>query len=125
MRIVRLLLMFCACPAFLCAQEPAAPTDRTAVQIVTYLDLLPAQADPGRALLVRQVQAQQTFPGCLSARLVQEEGRANHFMLVESWRDAAVLDTCRATREYLQFRRDSPPARASPLDERRGRQIVP
>ena len=117
--------MVCFCAATLAAQEPTAPTSNIAIQVVTYLDLLPAQAERGRVLLVRQAQAQQALPGCMSAKLWQEQGRPNHWMFVETWSDPAALDTYHATGAYLRFRTDLQPTVASPFDERRGKQVVP
>ena len=120
-----LVLTLFLCTATLAAQEPASPKQEAAVHVVTYLDLLPDQADPGRLLLIHAVQTQQKQSGCLSAELLQEQGRANHFMLVEAWRDPAALEGWHASGDYRQFRASLQPALASPLDERRGHQIVP
>lgn len=125
MKAIRLILMVCVCAVTLAAQGPTSPTGNIAIQIVTYLDLLPAQAELGRGLLVRQAQAQQALPGCLSARLWQEQNRPNHWMFVETWSDPTALDTYHATGIYLRFRTDLQSVLASPFDERRGRQIVP
>ena len=111
--------------ATLAAQTPAPSAAALSVHVVTYLDLLPAQAEPGRLLLVHEVQAERAQPGCLSAELLQEDGRLNHFMIVESWREVTALDGYHAAREYLQFRATLQPSLASPFDERRGRELVP
>ena len=125
MKPTLLILSLFLCTAPLAAQEPIAPKQGSAVHVVTYLDLLPDQADPGRLLLVREVQAQLQQSGCLSVELLQEQGRANHFMLVEAWRDLTALDGWHASNDYRQFRTSLQPALASPLDERRAHQLVP
>ncbi len=99
-----LVLTLFLCTATLAAQEPVSPKQETAVHVVTYLDLLPDQADPGRLLLIHAVQTQQKQSGCLSAELLQEQARVNHFMLVEAWRDPAALKGWRASGDYRQFR---------------------
>ena len=111
--------------SMLAAQVPAPSAADVAVHAVTYLDLLPAQAEPGRLLLVHEVQAERSQPGCLSAELLQEHGRPNHFMIVETWRDVTALDAYHAAREYLELRGTLQPSLASPFDERRGRELVP
>ena len=107
------------------AQSPPAAVPDTAIHVVTYLDLLPNQAGPGRVLLVQQTLAERSQRGCRSSELLQEQGRSNHFLLVEAWGDGASLESYRATPEYLAFRTALQPAIGSPLDERRAQQITP
>ena len=118
-----LLMLTCVLP--LAAQEASPVSPPGVVHVVTYLDLLPAQASDGRALLIGAVKEQRAHRGCGSVELVQEQNRPNHFVLVETWNDLTALESYRATREYLAFRAALQPALGSPLDERRGSQIAP
>ena len=107
------------------AQGTSAAAPDTAIHAVTYLDLLPNKADAERPLLVQQTLSARGQRGCRSSELLQEQGRPNHFMLVETWDDEAALDRYRATEEYRAFRTTLQPAIGSPLDERRAKQITP
>ena len=126
MKTACLLLPFVLGAVSVSLAQPSPPpaTAEAAIHVVTYLDLLPSQADAGRVLLVQQTQAERRQQGCRSSELLQEQGRANHFMLVETWDDATGLEGYHATEAYRQFRASLQPALASPLDERRGQQIA-
>ena len=119
------LLPVVAVAAVASAQSPSTPAPGTAVHAVTYLDVLPPQADAARTLLVQQTLAERNQRGCLASELLQEQGRPNHFMLVEAWNDEAALDSYHATEGYQAFRAALQPVIGSPLDERRAQQITP
>jgi quinol monooxygenase YgiN len=118
--------IFLLAPSGLSFAQPS-PTAAlpSGLTVVTYADLMPGGADAGRALLIREIQQERTQPDCVAAELIQEEGRPNHFMLVESWRDSAALESWHASSDYRQFRAELQPALGSPFDERRGARIAP
>ena len=97
----------------------------TAVQVVTYIDLEPTQAGSASSLLVKQVQEEQRNAGCITVALIEENGRPNHFVLIERWRTASDLNTVRNSVTYKQFRINLQPSLASPLDDRMGHQVAP
>ncbi len=107
------------------AQSSAATVPDMAIHVVTYLDLIPSQADAGRSLLVQQTLAARRQRGCRSNELLQENALSNHFILVESWNNEADLETYHATEGYRTFRAAIQPATGSPPNERRTQQITP
>ena len=107
------------------AQGSAPAPLINAVQVVTYIDLEPAEAGSASSLLIKQVQEEQRNAGCITIVLIEEDGRRNHFVLIERWRTARDLDTVRNGIPYKRFRSDLQPSLASPLDERIGHQVAP
>ena len=117
------ILVFCAAVAN--AQTFAAPSLMDAVQVVTYVDLSPERAEIASSLLTKQVQQERRNSGCTTVVLLEENGRPNHFVLIESWRSVRDLDIMRNSDSYKRFRSELQPSLASPLDERRGHQVAP
>ena len=125
MKRVFFLLIVCGLVDATSAQTPSPQSAVTEVQVVTYVDLKPAQATSGYSLLVKQTRLEARDAGCRVARLIQEQGRPNHYMVVETWRRAVALDARNDSESYRRFRSELQPLLASPLDERVGRQIAP
>ena len=107
------------------AQSASANRLNGEVQVVNYVDMELAKAKSGSSLLAQQVLSDERTAGCRGAFLIQEEGRPNHFILVERWRTARDLDALFNSHSYLRFRGDLQPLLASPLDTRVGQQIAP
>ena len=107
------------------AQIPLPDASTSEVQVVTYVDLEPAQAAVGSSLLVKQVQAEGRDVGCRIAFLIKEDGRPNHFIIVERWSTLRDLNTLHNSEPYSHFRSELQPMLASPLDERAGHQVAP
>lgn len=107
------------------AQTPLPDASTSEVQLVIYVDLEPAQAAGGSSLLVKQLQAEGRDVGCRVAFLIKEDGRPNHFMIVERWSSIENLNAFRNSDPYRRFRNALQPMLASPLDERAGHQVAP
>ncbi len=107
------------------AQTRLPEASSSEVQVVTYVDLDPAQAAGGSSLLMKQVQAEARAAGYRVAFLINEDGRPNHYMIVESWRSLRNLHAFRNSDSYRRFRGELQPMLASPLDERAGHQMAP
>ena len=125
MRSLSSILIVLSLSATAGAQVSAPAPLIYAVQVVTYIDLEPTQAGSASSLLVKQVQEEQRNAGCITVVLIEENGRPNHFLLIERWRTARDLNTVRNSATYKQFRSDLQPSLASPLDERMGHQVAP
>lgn len=107
------------------AQTPSLDPSVDEVQVVIYVDLEPGRATNGSALLVEQVKAEARTEGCRGAFLIKEDGRPNHFIVVERWRASDDLNALRNSGMYNRFRTQLQPTLASPLDERVGHQTAP
>ena len=87
-----------------------------AVSVISHVDVAP---NPAVApMLARLAQASRQEPGNLRFDVLQHTMRANHFTVIETWRDQAALDAHVAAAHTKQYRDDVQPLTGSPLDER-------
>jgi quinol monooxygenase YgiN len=91
-------------------------TDRAVVFVITHVDVSPSPQVP--VLLQRLAEASRQEPGNLRFDIMQHTMRANHFTVVEAWRDQQALDAHVAATHTRQYREDLQPFTGSPLDER-------
>jgi quinol monooxygenase YgiN len=91
------------------------PTSRNAI-VISHVDVTPDQRVP--PLLMRLAEASRKEDGNLRFDVVQHTMRANHFTVVEIWRDQKALDAHVAAAHTKQYRTDVQPMTGSPLDER-------
>jgi quinol monooxygenase YgiN len=87
-----------------------------AVHVITHVDVAPNTQAP--QLLTRLADASRQEPGNLRFDVVQLVQRANHFTVIEAWRDQAALDAHVAATHTRQYRDELQPLTGSPLDER-------
>jgi quinol monooxygenase YgiN len=93
-----------------------ASTDRQTVYVISHVDVAP---NPQVAvLLARLADASRKEPGNLRFDVVQHAMRANHFTVIEQWRNQQALDSHVAAAHARQYRDELQPMTGSPLDER-------
>jgi quinol monooxygenase YgiN len=86
------------------------------VSVISHVDVAP---NPAVApMLARLAQASRQEPGNLRFDVLQHTMRANHFTVIETWRDQAALDAHAAAAHTKQYRDEVLPLTGSPLDER-------
>jgi quinol monooxygenase YgiN len=99
---------------------PAASNGRT-VSIVSHVDVAP---DPRVAgMLSRLAESSRKEDGNVRFDVVQHLQRANHFTVVETWRDQKAFDAHVAAAHTRQYRDEIQPMTGSPLDERAYRAV--
>lgn len=87
-----------------------------AVSVISHVDVAP---NPAVApMLARLAQASGQEPGNLRFDVLQHTMRANHFTVIETWRDQAALDAHVTAAHTKQYRDEVLPLTGSPLDER-------
>jgi quinol monooxygenase YgiN len=86
------------------------------VLVVTHVDVAPP-GDP-TPLLRQLVADSRAEPGCLGFDVLQHAARANHFTIVEAWRDQQARDVHAAAAHTRRYRDALQPLIGSPLDER-------
>lgn len=87
-----------------------------AVSVIAHVDVAP---NPAVApMLTRLAEASRQEPGNLRFDVLQHMMRANHFTVVETWRDQAALDAHVAAAHTKRYRDELQPLTGSPLDER-------
>ena len=94
----------------------SASTGRQAVFVIAHVDVTP---NPQVAVLLRRLaEASRREPGNLRFDVVQHTMRANHFTVIEAWRDQQALDAHVAAAHTKRYRDELQPMTGSPLDER-------
>lgn len=98
------------------AAAAAAAPGREAVYVVSHVDVT---MDPKVPVILRALaDASRQEPGNLRFDIVQHMMRANHFTVVEGWRNQQALDAHVAALHTRQYRDMIQPMTGSPLDER-------
>jgi quinol monooxygenase YgiN len=94
----------------------AAANSRAAVTVVSHVDV---NQDPKVPLMLRRLaEASRRETGNLRFDVLQHTMRANHFTVVETWRDRQAFDAHVAAAHTKQYRDELQPMTGSPLDER-------
>lgn len=97
------------------ASAPAPPGGR-AISVVSHVDV---NQDPKVPLMLRQLaETSRKEPGNVRFDVMQHTMRANHFTVVETWRDQGAFEAHVAAAHTRQYRNEVQPMTGSPLDER-------
>lgn len=97
---------------------PAA-ADRQAVYVISHVDVAPNIPGPPPGPLLRTLaEASRKEPGNVRFDVVQHTMRANHYTVVEGWRNQQAFDAHVAATHTKQYRDALQPMTGSPLDER-------
>ncbi len=97
---------------------PLAPAGDEAVVVVSHVDTLPSPQSDAAGLL-RELAAQSRLDaGNLLFNVVQHAARANHFTVIEIWRDRAAQQAHTEAPHVRRYRDDLKAISGSPLDER-------
>lgn len=98
------------------AQTPA-PTPPESPFAITYIEVDPARADAARGLLARYRDSLKAR-GPLEFAVLQQEGRAGQFAIVEQWRSAKAREDTAGSPESQAFRASLAPLLVAPIDSR-------
>ncbi len=115
----RLTLILVAAAAQLVATPLMAQTT-DAVYVATYLEVRPASTDACAALVARYVHATRADAGNVAAEALQDIGRPNRFVIVETWTSPASFDAHDRISHTLKFREQLRLMHRSPYDQRVG-----
>ena len=97
------------------------PAGRQIVYVVSHVDVAP---NPQVPVLLRQLaDASRKEAGNLRFDVLQHTMRANHFTVIEAWRNQQALDAHVAAAHTKQYRDTLQPLTGSPLDERTFRAV--
>ena len=93
--------------------------DGQAVYVIAHVDVAPnQQTQPPGPLLTTFAETSRKEPGNLRFDVVQHAMRANHFTVIEGWRNQQALDAHVAAAHTRSYRDTLQPMTGSPLDER-------
>jgi quinol monooxygenase YgiN len=93
-----------------------APNDK--LFVVTHVDLTPNNLAEGSKLLQQFAADSRHDPGVVRFELLEDNGRSNHFTLVEVWENKKAFETHEAAEHTKNFREKLQPMLGSPFDER-------
>jgi quinol monooxygenase YgiN len=86
------------------------------ISVVSHVDV---SQDPRVPVMLRRLaEASRQEDGNLRFDVVQHTMRANHFTVIETWRNQKALDAHTAAAHTRQYRDELQPMTGSPLDER-------
>jgi quinol monooxygenase YgiN len=88
------------------------------VYVVTHVDVIPPRKDDGLAALQVLGDAGRAEPGNVRFEVVQQTNRANHFSVVEIWKDAKAAEAHSMTEATRRFRDALAPMSGALYDER-------
>ena len=89
-----------------------------AVYVATYLDVRSMSTSEGAALATQYEHATRSDAGNVAVKALQEIGRSNRFVIVETWRDPAAFADHERAAHTLQFREKLRAIHRSPYDQR-------
>jgi quinol monooxygenase YgiN len=96
--------------------NPGGGSQAAQVIVITHVDVAP---NPQVAVMLKDLaEASRKEAGSVRFDVVQHTMRANHFTVVEVWRDQKALDAHVAAAHTKQYRDALQPMTGSPLDER-------
>jgi len=97
----------------------SAKPDSQAVYVISHVDVAPNLPGPPPGPLLRTLaEASRKEPGNVRFDVVQHTMRANHYTVVEGWRNLQAFDAHVAATHTKQYRDALQPMTGSPLDER-------
>ena len=92
---------------------------RGAVYVVTHVDVIPPRKDDGVAAVKQLAEDSRQHDGNLRFDVGQQTNRANHFTVVEIWKDAKAVEAHSMAPATRLFRDKLAPATGALYDERK------
>lgn len=100
------------------AVGPSKPAPGDAVVVLTHVDVVPTQVEPGTAKVKNFVEEGRAAPGNLRFDDVVQLSRKNHFTVIESWKSMADKNAWISTKTARTFREELQPMGGALYDER-------
>ncbi|MGA2711586.1 MAG: antibiotic biosynthesis monooxygenase [Bryobacteraceae bacterium] len=106
--------------SYLMVQKAAAQTSDKNVYVVTHVDIGGTPAIVAEATrLLREFSADsKKDPGVVRFELLLQDGRLNHFTIVEVWQTRDAFEAHSSAEHTKRFREKIQPMLGSPFDER-------
>jgi quinol monooxygenase YgiN len=115
-------IVLCGLIFMICAvvQKAAAQTAGKNVYVVTHVDVAgtPAMVAEATRLLREFAADSQKDQGSVRFELLLQDGRLNHFTIVEVWQTRDAFEAHSGTEHTKRFREKIQPLLGSPFDER-------
>ena len=88
------------------------------VSVATYIDVQPASAQQGAALVEQYREATRAEKGNLAVDVIREMGRQSRLVVLEIWNDSSSFDSHEKAPKTLEFRTKIKAIQNSPYDQR-------
>ncbi len=88
------------------------------VYIVTHIDVMPNFSDGANKAIQKYADESRKDAGAISVEGLVQDGRPNHFTIMEWWRDRAALEAHSGQAHTKEFRDTLQPMLGAPFDER-------
>ena len=102
---------------------PIGKTTRDTVYVINHVDASPQPQLP--MLLQRLADDSRRDDGNLRFDIIQHTQRANHYTVIEAWRDRKAADAHAIAPHTKQYREEFAPMAGSPVDERLFERVEP
>lgn len=101
------------------ATATASPAELSKdVFIVTHIDVMPNFSDSANAAIRQYAADSRKDPGAVSIEGLVQDGRPNHFTIVEIWQSREAFEGHSGQAHTRQFRETLQPMLGAPFDER-------
>lgn len=97
---------------------PSAQGSRESVYVLTHVDVFPAGKDQAAGLVGALAEANRKLPGNFLFDVLQVDGHANHFTLVEGWDSRKAFEASLMAASTREFRQKMTPLEGALYDER-------
>ncbi|HLI98350.1 MAG TPA: antibiotic biosynthesis monooxygenase [Bradyrhizobium sp.] len=94
------------------------PATGDAIMVLTHVDVIPPQLEPGTAKVKAFVEEGRNAPGNLRFDDVVQSNRKNHFTVIESWKSQADKNAWVSSKTARTFREELQPMGGALYDER-------
>lgn len=110
-----LMVVFCAA----CTERVVTTPDMSKdLFIVTHIDVMPTYSNAAYAAIQTYAQESRKEPGAVSVEGLVQDGRTNHFTIVEVWQSREALASHGGEAHTKEFRDKLQPMLGAPFDER-------
>jgi quinol monooxygenase YgiN len=96
----------------------AKPASRGAILVLTHVDVVPTQVEPGTAKVKAFVEEGRNAPGNLRFDDVVQANRKNHFTVIETWKSQVEKNGWISSKTARTFREELQPIGGALYDER-------
>jgi quinol monooxygenase YgiN len=97
---------------------PTKPAPKGAILVLTHVDVVPTQVEPGTAKVKAFVEEGRNAPGNLRFDDDVQANRKNHFTVVEAWKSQAEKNAWISSKAARTFREELQPMGGALYDER-------
>jgi quinol monooxygenase YgiN len=97
---------------------PSKPLTGDSIVILTHVDVVPTQVEPGTAKVKAFVEEGRSAPGNLRFDDVIQANRKNHFTVIEAWNSASDKNAWISSKAARTFREELQPMSGALYDER-------